>query len=150
MKKWLIVLLVVLFASQCFAFLGRPDKAKNGEGPDSQKMFKRICEKLELTEKQKAQLQADNVKREAAMKVERIEMKTLAEQMKAEMKKENPDRKKIHKYIRQINHLRMLAQIRRTDSLLDLRQMLTPKQKEKFKQMMQRRSRGIMKPGDKR
>jgi len=127
----LVVLMVVLLGSQCLA----------AARPDSEKALDRICKKLGLTEGQKAQFKARQEKIRPAMKVERIEMKTLAEQMKAEIKKENPDRKKIHKYIRQINHLRMLAEIRRTDLLLDLRQILTPEQNEKFKQMMKRKKR---------
>jgi len=56
------------------------------------------------------------------------------------MAKDQPSKVIIHKLIKQISALNADMQIKRADSLLELRQNLTPEQREKFKKMLEHRS----------
>ena len=130
----MVGLLVVVLASQSFAWAGRPSGQKDF---DHEKMLDMISAKLELTDEQKAKFKAEGEKMKKAMEANMDKMKKLADKLKAELEKDTPDRKKIHGLIAQMGKLRNEMQIRRMNSLLDLRESLTPEQKEKFKKMLE-------------
>lgn len=141
-----VVLLSVALATQSLAWWGGGDKAKKIE---PEKRMERIAEKLDLTEEQKEKFKAlveeqkeekkvkMKAKREKSeeRKAEGEKIKDLAKKMKEELRKDAPDRNKIHGYIKQMSEIRTGMQIKRIDSLLELRKSLTPEQKEKFKKM---------------
>ena len=141
----MVGLLVVVLASQSLAMGRRPARP---QGPGHERMAQGIIKKLDLTDEQKARFKAEQEKMKQAMEASHKKVKELADKMKAELEKDAPDRKKVHAYIDQMSKLRKEMQIRRMDSLLDLRQTLTPEQRSKFKKMLEQgRQRFDKKPG---
>ncbi|MBU0672124.1 MAG: periplasmic heavy metal sensor [Candidatus Margulisbacteria bacterium] len=144
MKKMLkilvVVFLVAVLASQSLAFWGRGEKANK---LDPGKKMEMITQKLDLSKEQQAALKANEEKRKEARKVHRAEMKKLAEQLKVEIDQDTPDRTKLHALIGKINQQRVEMEIQRLDALLELRALLTPIQREKYKKLMnQHKPRG--------
>ena len=75
------------------------------------------------------------------MKTNHEKMKEIKDKMKAELEKENPNKRTIHDYIKKMGSLRTNMRIKRMDSLLDMRKTLTPEQREKFKKMAKMRKK---------
>ena len=126
----MMVVIALMLCSPSFAWGGRPPK------PDRGYMVDHIAKKLKLTDEQKAIFKTNSEKLQREMKAQQEEVKKIAGKLKAELKKDIPDRKSVEAFIRQMSNLRAEMQIKRTESLLDMRKMLTPKQKEKFKNML--------------
>ena len=138
MKKVLSVLLAVFLvaglASQSLAWGRGPSRPKF----DREKMTGRIEKKLELTKEQQEKFKVHREKEKKDMDSHHKEMKVVGDKIKAELEKDNPDRRALHDLVRKASEKRTAMELRRMDSLLELRKMLTPKQREKFKQMNKR------------
>jgi Spy/CpxP family protein refolding chaperone len=65
-------------------------------------------------------------------------IKDRSEQLKSELEKEKPDRRTIEQSIRDINGWRTEIEIKRVNSLLELKAGLTPDQQQKFRELMGR------------
>jgi len=140
-KKWfasfLVVVLLISMSSQSLAWWGK-DKAKPKKvNPD--KRMEVIAEKLELTDKQKETLKAHKLEMREDMVAHRKKMREISDKFKAELEKSKPNRKALHSLIRAMNEERVKMEIKRMDSLLELRSLLTPEQVEKFKEMTEKR-----------
>jgi len=123
-----ILCLTLVMASGSWAFGGKP-QAERGKNYD------RIAKQLNLTKEQSEKCKASNEKLQASLKANREEVKQLAEQLKSELQLENPDRNKVHSLIKKISDQRTEMELKRMDSLLEMRKLLTPEQKAKFKEM---------------
>lgn len=117
-------------AAQSLAMGGKPSKPSHGS------KLEHISKQLNLTDEQKAAVQAKSEKTEKEAKESRAKIKEAAEKLKEEMQKDEPNREKVHAYLGQMSQLRNEMQIKRIDALLDLREILTPKQKEEFNKML--------------
>lgn len=126
----LVVFLTVALASESFAWWGREDR------PAPEQRIERIAKRLELTEEQKAKFKDHREKMKKYMEEEREGVKGLGEKLKAELQKDNPDRATVQSLIRKISQKQTEMQIKRMDSLLELRKTLTPEQRKKFKKML--------------
>ena len=102
-------------------------------------MRKMIAKRLKLTDEQKKKFEAMEQETKKEMKASQKELKETGEKLKAELKKESPDRNVIRRHIRELSGIQAKMQIKRMDSMLDLREMLTPEQREKFKRMVDHR-----------
>lgn len=127
-----IVLALFIFAGSAYAFGGRG------------KMAERIIKDLGLSSDQAAKFKAQENKMEKEMASHREKMKELSEKLKGSMEKDSPDRNAIHAIIKEIGQNMTEMQIKRADSMLELRSWLTPEQKEKFKKMLERKPHGLM------
>lgn len=132
MTGLLTALLVVALASQSLAWWGG-GKPKR---PSHDKRTEMIARRLKLTEEQKKKFLAHQAEMKKALQANRKQVKEVGSKLKAELKKDAPDRKKVHAHINEINEHQRKMQIKRMDSLLDLRGALTPEQREKFRGML--------------
>lgn len=140
----LVVFMLFILSTQSLAMGGRPQR---GPQFDRAKMEEHIIKKLELTDKQQAAFEAGQKKFEEELAAGREKVKKISAELKAELQKDSPDRRKIHGYIGDLGKLHNAMQIKRMDSMLDLREMLTPEQKGKFKQMLNDRKARADKKG---
>ncbi|MFH1386242.1 MAG: periplasmic heavy metal sensor [bacterium] len=136
-KSWQIVSIVLLVwlavsSSQASAAWWGRDKAK-GKNRGGQ-----IVKRLNLTEAQKTQFLAaqEKIRKEVAPLLEKI--KGEGEKLKAELIKDTPDRPAIVKSLLVIKSAQGDIEIKRLDSLLDLKASLTPEQKQKFNDLMKK------------
>lgn len=136
-KVLLVGFLVAALASQSLAWWGKGKPKK----VDPDQRMQRIAEKLELTEAQKEKLISHKNGMRDQMIAHGKKMKELKDKFKAEFEKDNPSRKILHSLIRQMNDERVKMEIKRVDSLLELSDILTPEQKEKFKLMTKKHKR---------
>jgi len=132
MTGLLTAFLVVVLASQSLAWWGG-GKPKR---PSHDKRIEMIARRLKLTDEQKKKFLAHQAEMKKAMLANRKQVKEVGNKLKAELKKDAPDRKKVHARINEINELQRKMQIRRVDSLLDLRKSLSPEQRKKFRGMI--------------
>ena len=136
MKKMMVsaaaVFLVVVLASQSMAAWGEWGGGKAGR----ERSFERVAKKLELTKEQREKFKAQNEKMMEAMKADRSETRKLAEKLKSELQQDKPDRSKVRDLIKQISARRTEMELKRMDSLLEMRQSLTPEQRVKFKALL--------------
>ena len=128
----LTVLLVVALASPSLAWWGwgKPER------PRHEKRIEMISRRLKLTDEQKKRFLVHQEEMKKAMRANRRKVREAGDKLKAELKKDEPDRRTVHARINEINELRRKMQIRRVDSLLDLRRSLSPEQREKFRGML--------------
>ena len=126
----LLVFLMIAFASESFAWWGKRDL------PAPEQRIERIAKRLELTEEQKSRFKAHREKTKEDMEGLRGEIRETGKKLKTELEKDHPSRATLHDLIRKINQKQAEMQIKRMDSMLELREMLTPDQREKFKQML--------------
>ncbi len=127
---WSVFLMVCLLAglsSQAAAWWGR------------EKPRKTIARRLELTEEQKKKFEAVEEETKKEMKASQEKIKEISKKLKTELQKDPPDRNTVHRHIQELSRVRTQMQIRRMDSMLELRQMLTPEQRERFKRMLDQR-----------
>ncbi|MCX5751092.1 MAG: Spy/CpxP family protein refolding chaperone [Candidatus Saganbacteria bacterium] len=136
-------LLVLALGSSVFAF---GEKGFSKWQPKEGDMFKHMVQKLELTDAQKDKFQAAMKKEREELKPEMEKMKNLGKQLTEELKKDNPDKAKLYECIKNMGAIRTQMEIKRMDTMLQLRQELTPAQREKFKQMGPDKRKG--KPGE--
>ncbi|MBN2058403.1 MAG: periplasmic heavy metal sensor [Candidatus Saganbacteria bacterium] len=104
---------------------------------DRQKAQEHIMDKLELTEEQKAKFKEHLAEMKKTTDSHWEQIRELGEKMKVEMAKDQPDRAVIHDIIKRMSDLNTDMQIKRADSLLDLRESLTPEQRAKFKKLLE-------------
>jgi len=127
-KSWLVLLVMVCMlmglSSQAQAWWGR------------EKPRKTIARRLELTEGQKKKFEAVEEETKKEMKASQKQIKEIGEKFKAELQKDTPDRNAVHRHIQELSKVRTRMEIKRMDSMLELRKMLTPEQREKFKHMV--------------
>jgi periplasmic protein CpxP/Spy len=131
-----IMLVLLVFSSQAFAAWGRNNK---GGKPDRQEMGAAIAKKLNLTQDQIDKFKAEEQNRQKTIEADRQKIKELGDKLKEELGKDSPDRNTVHNLITQIGAQMTQMRIARTDSLLKLRETLTPEQKNKFKEMLNRK-----------
>lgn len=146
-----VLTMLAAFSGQALAFWGWGGEpgAKKPAGrersikrPDRKEIQKKLSEKLSLTAEQQKKFQEQNEKLSTLMKAQREAMAKNAEELKQEMAKDQPDRKKIRSLIEQINKSRLDNELKRTDLLLELRQILTPEQRKKFQQLLAEKPSG--------
>jgi Spy/CpxP family protein refolding chaperone len=131
-----VVLLVTAFSSQALAAWG---KNNNSGKVDRQAIAAAIAKKLNLTQDQIAQFKADEQDRQKTIEADRQKIKELGDKLKEELAKDSPDKNTVHDLITRIGAQTADMRIARTDSLLKLRETLTPEQKEKFKEMLNKK-----------
>ena len=140
-KNWLVILfaagLLVSIPSQSLAWGRRPQPEKI----DREEIMDRIERKLELTKEQQEQFKAHREKEQQQLKAHLKEMETFGDKFKSELEKDQPDRQALYQQIKIMNQKRLEMEIQRVDSLLELRKMLTPKQRELFKEMTKEQER---------
>lgn len=109
-----------------------------GEKPDRHKMMGKIADKLDLTKEQRAKFKERGDETKKYVEARRAEIKKLAEKLKNELEKDNPNRWAVKDSIKKINVLRTDIQLKHMDNMLELREELTPEQIEKFKEMLKK------------
>lgn len=135
---FLIASLLAGFSSQASAWWWRGKQKEEFRG-SPQKMQKMIIKKLDLTDEQKKKFKAMEEETKKEMKASQEKLKEISEKLKVELQKDSPDRNLLHRYIGELSQIRTNMQIKRMDSMLDLREMLTPEQRKKFKRMLGQR-----------
>lgn len=102
-----------------------------------------VVEKLGLSKEQKQRLEKlqmemekENIKVQAELRIKRLELKSLLDE-------ENPNRKEIDKKVQEIGGLHTQLLKNKVYSILELKKVLTPEQEEKLKTMR----RQFQKPG---
>jgi Spy/CpxP family protein refolding chaperone len=137
-----VVLVLTAFSSQAFAAWGKNDK---GGKPNRQELATAIAKKLNLTPDQIAKFKAAEQDRQKAIEADRQKIKELGDKLKDELAKDSPDKNVVHELITQIGAQMTQMRIERTDSLLKMRESLTPEQREKFKELLNKKD-GKMHP----
>ncbi|MFH1684555.1 MAG: periplasmic heavy metal sensor [Candidatus Margulisiibacteriota bacterium] len=141
MKKVLSVLLVVFLvaalASQSLAWGRGPQKGK----VDREKIMGRIEKKLGLTKDQQEKFKSRRQKEKKEIEAHRKEMKAISDKLKIELKKDNPNRSVLHDLVKRSSQQRTAMELKRMDSLLELRKTLTPEQRKKFKEMTRKQKK---------
>ncbi|KPJ66099.1 hypothetical protein AMJ44_08975 [candidate division WOR-1 bacterium DG_54_3] len=126
----LVVFLTVVLASEAFAWWGKEKR------PAPEQRSERIAKRLELTEEQKAKFKDQREKMQKYVEGTRDEFRELGKKLKTELEKDNPNRATVQSLIRKIGQKQTEMQLRRMDSLLELRKILTSEQRQKFKKML--------------
>lgn len=137
LRALVIVLVLTALSSQALAAWGRNDRADKS---DRQEIAAAIAKKLNLTQDQIDKFKAEEQNRQKTIEADRQKIKELGDKLKEELAKDSPDRNAVNALITQIGAQMTDMRIARTDSLLKLRETLTPEQKEKFKEMLNKRS----------
>ena len=137
-----IALLLTALSSQALAAWGRNN---NSGKADRQAIAAAIAKKLGLTPDQIARFKAEEQARQKTIEADRQKIKELGDKLKEELAKDAPDKNTVHDLITQIGAQTTEMRLARTDSLLKLRETLTPEQKEKFKEMLNKKG-GKMHP----
>ena len=132
--KFAIVLLaLVILSAPSLAAWGR------GERPNHREIMAVLTKKLDLTKEQIAKFKAGEQEQKKIMETDRQKIQDLGDKLKDELAKDSPDQNAIHDLIKQIGAQMTELQIARTDSLLKFRETLTPAQKEKFKELLNKK-----------
>ena len=118
-----VVLLLTAFSSQALAAWGRNN---NSGKVDRQAIAAAIAKKLNLTQDQIARFKAEEQDRQKTIEADRQKIKELGDKLKEELGKDAPDKNTVHDLITQIGAQTTDMRLARTDSLLKLRETLTP------------------------
>jgi len=140
MKKIIVGLLVGFMIVSQVQAMGWRDRGFNKD-----KMPERMCKQLELTPQQKEKFLSQGKAMNDELKKHHEEAKKHMDQVREELGKDSPNRDKIHQIIRKVEAVNTKIHIRRVDSLIDLKLMLTPTQREKFKRMGEKREHKMKK-----
>lgn len=132
-KVAIVMLMLVMFSAQSLAAWGR------GAKPNRQNIMTVLAKKLDLTQDQIDKFRAGEQEQKKAMEAGRQKIKELGDKLKNELAKDSPDKNKVHDLISQIGAQTTQLQVVRTDSLLKLKALLTPEQKEKFRKLLDRK-----------
>jgi Spy/CpxP family protein refolding chaperone len=130
-----VAIFVFAFSSQSLAFWG---PAKKVNKPRQEGMA-RIVKELNLTPKQKEQFMSRRKEMDKALKEYRKDIDKHARNLKEEMRKDRPDKRSIYNNVRKIGDIRVKMQLKRVDSLLELRESLSKEQRIKFRKMLELR-----------
>lgn len=134
MKKKMIItvvlaaLLIGATGAQAFGAFNRGERFAD-------KRLEKIAADLNLSQAQRERFTAASARMQAEAKALRQKNRELFSQIKTELLKDAPNLEAIHGPIKQIEQNRALMEISRVDRLIELRQSLTPEQKEKFKNL---------------
>ncbi|MBN3033628.1 MAG: Spy/CpxP family protein refolding chaperone [Candidatus Saganbacteria bacterium] len=131
-----VALVLAMFSSQACAAWGRggrPGKI------DHERAMAGIAKKLDLTREQADKFKAGEQAQKKVVVAGRRKIKELGDKLKDELAKDSPDRDKTRDLIRRIGAQMTELRIARTDSLLQLKALLTPAQKEKFKALLDKK-----------
>ncbi len=131
----IVAFVIALFASQSLAAWGRSGKGR----ADRPELAALLAKKLDLTQDQIEQIKAGEQEQQKLMAAGGQKIKELGERLKDELAKDSPDKNKVHDLIRQIGTQMTELRIARTDSLLKLKALLTPEQREKFKGLLDKK-----------
>ena len=146
MKKIVVLLITVVivlgYVTESQAWGKRPWHAAY----DSDKVIERVCLRLELNKKQRASFKSAHENLRAEMKQNKVKIQALQQKIAGELKKDQPNRVQIHKYVKQINQLRTSLHLKKIDNVIDLHKTLSPKQRKLQTEMMDK-SRSQMKKG---
>lgn len=138
----LALILVGLAAAPSLAFWGMPAGRQNRpQAGRPGQLESRIISRLNLTAEQKDNFLAANEKLRAAVEEKMKAVKSAADQLRAELRKDEPDKNIVHEQVKQIDALRTEIQLLRLDSLLELKKGLTPDQRREFDKMLDHRGR---------
>ncbi|MFH1361037.1 MAG: periplasmic heavy metal sensor [bacterium] len=130
MKKIIVGLLVCLLVVSQVQAMGWRDR-----GFDKDKMAERMCKELNLSDEQKDKFMSNNKQMQSEMKKHHEEVKKYMDIVRQELEKDSPNRGKIHQEITKVEAVNTKIHLKRIDSLLELKKMLTPEQRERFKKM---------------
>ncbi len=134
-RVMIVAFVIALFASQSLAAWGRSGKGR----ADRPELAALLAKKLDLTQDQIEQIKAGEQEQQKLMAAGGQKIKELGERLKDELAKDSPDKNKVHDLIRQIGTQMTELRIARTDSLLKLKALLTPEQREKFKELLDKK-----------
>lgn len=140
----LILLLVFSMAAQASAFWWVKKE------PPPKEQMKPISKRLELSKEQEDKFKKQTEDMQKELKPQREQVKKIGDELKTELEKDAPDRTRVHNQIREISRIRTEMQLKRMDTLLDLRKSLTPEQKKRFKTMAHPKERRINRARDHR
>ena len=162
----LTVFMLMMFAYPSFAWFGDREKVSDGRGPAKKELRRKVSERadcktkgvktwrlwgnkngrekvrklmdkeLDLTDKQKAKFKSDGEKLTKGIDSITKSIKENKEKLVAELRKEKPDRKNVHKHIRENSRLRADIHIKRMDSMLEFKETLTKEQRAKFNELL--------------
>lgn len=133
---WMVIFALTLTAAAAAeSGFGPPPE----RGPRPEKMIEKLAKEVELTKEQQAKMLADLKKVEADGQKIREQNRAYFETIKKELVKDNPDSAIIHDSIRKINDNEVKTQIMRIDQLIELRQQLTPQQRQRLDELMSKR-----------
>ena len=120
--------------------MGRGGPGPHGPGPQGRGLpF--LIEALELDEDQQTRIKAIHRETRKKQIQKEADIGTAAVDLQALMDEDQPDRKKIHAQIKKIANFRAELEILEVDQRLDVQQVLTPEQLEKFRKQPMRRHR---------
>ena len=142
----LIIAVPILWLAASGHAQHRPESGRPGDRPGLR--AGNLAEHLDLTEEQREQIKS--IRRETARKhiQQQADVRLARLDLKALMDTEQPDRKKIHTQLRKIAQLQGDMRISQVDQRLDIRQLLTPEQRQKAKKMRARGRRPNRPQGD--
>jgi Spy/CpxP family protein refolding chaperone len=124
------VFLIAAFASQSLAWWWPSERS------DREKLTGRITKKLELNDEQKEKFKAHRERMKETMAADRKKLEELAKDLKKDLAKDDPDEALARRLTKQIGEKRTEMELKRLDSLFELRKGLTPEQRKKFKGML--------------
>ncbi|OGC04974.1 hypothetical protein A2276_03360 [candidate division WOR-1 bacterium RIFOXYA12_FULL_43_27] len=129
MKKSIVLILIaiVAFSSQSLAW--------GGKARPTEKMKLGFTRELNLTEEQQKKFLEQRQQMEKELLPLEQKNEKIRGELGEEIKKEAPDRGKLHNLIKDTNKNMAEIQIRRMDYMLKMRELLTPEQKTKFKEL---------------
>lgn len=136
LRTVIALMLVAAFSSQVLAAWGRGDKIRQ---LDQGKMIESIVKKLDLTKEQTDKFTAQAQATQKVVEADRAKIKELGDKLKDELRQDSPDKAAVHDLITQISRQLTALRIARTDSLLELQSTLTPEQKTKFREMLNKK-----------
>lgn len=114
-----------------------------GRGYEGRKIWghkiSEIHEQLGLTPDQKAQLKSHREKHRSQMEALHQQIKTKREQFTQELQKENFDLNKVKQIHSELKSLKAQMEDYRLDGILQVRQILTPEQFHKFRELKNQR-----------
>ncbi|MDD5382836.1 MAG: periplasmic heavy metal sensor [Candidatus Margulisbacteria bacterium] len=137
-KKLLVVLLmaVVMAGSSLAAPIFRPSGKRE---PMAERMIEKMAKEIGLTQQQKDKFLAGAKRIEEEAQQMHSKNKEIFDKIEQELLKESPDSKLIHDCLQQISLNNTQIQFKRMEQIIQLRQDLTPEQKQKFEKLMAER-----------
>jgi len=103
-------------------------------GPSVERLIEHANE-LELSDDQIAQLRAIEDNTRDASRELHDRGRPIGEELRAELESDAPDKKKVEKLVRELGSIRVEGDVLRTMTMIDVREVLTPLQREKIKAM---------------
>ena len=127
--------LVLGFSLQAFAW-GNPPAGRPHF--NREKMAQKIIKELNLNDEQKAKFMDQVSQEEKDAKASWEKSKDLRGKLETELKQDNPDQKTVDSIIEEMGKNQSEIEKMRVHSIMELKKMLTPEQKEKLKSIMEK------------